>query len=83
MYHQIEDNTHLLHGVVHANGYGHLLTLNGREGGSKLLSGSDIMGFWDRLCATISVRSVYHSTFSYFIYIKMILIIDFLSQYVL
>lgn len=58
VYHQIEDNTHLLHGVVHANGYGHLLTLNGREGGSKLLSGSDIMGFWDRLCATISARKV-------------------------
>ncbi|XP_027353736.1 PHD finger protein At1g33420-like isoform X2 [Abrus precatorius] len=58
VYLQIEDNTHLLHGVVHANGYGHLLTLNGREGGSKLLSGSVIMGFWDRLCAAISVRKV-------------------------
>ena len=57
VYLQIEDNTHLLHGVVHSNGYGHLLTLNGREGGSKLLSGSDIMNFWDRLCAAISVRS--------------------------
>ncbi|XP_020214399.1 PHD finger protein At1g33420 [Cajanus cajan] len=58
VYLQIEDNTHLLHGVVHSNGYGHLLTLNGREGGSKLLSGSDIMDFWDRLCAAISVRKV-------------------------
>ncbi|KAJ1417001.1 Zinc finger, PHD-type [Sesbania bispinosa] len=58
VYLQIEDNTHLLHGVIHSNGYGHLLTLNGREGGSKLLSGSDIMGFWDRLCATLSVRKV-------------------------
>ncbi|KAL2982732.1 hypothetical protein AAZX31_12G003300 [Glycine max] len=58
VYLQIEDNTHLLHGVVHANGYGHLLTLNGREGGSKLLSGFDIMNFWDRLCAAISVRKV-------------------------
>ncbi|KAL2606550.1 hypothetical protein GLYMA_09G233500v4 [Glycine max] len=58
VYLQIEDNTHLLHGVVHSNGYGHLLTLNGREGGSKLLSGSDIMNFWDRLCAAISVRKV-------------------------
>ncbi|XP_061359413.1 PHD finger protein At1g33420-like [Gastrolobium bilobum] len=58
VYLQIEDNTHLLHGVIHVNGYGHLLTLNGREGGSKLLSGSDIMGFWDRLCAAISVRKV-------------------------
>lgn len=59
LYHQLEENnTHLLHGVVHANGYGHLLTLNGREGGSSLLSGSDIMGFWDRLCAAMSVRKV-------------------------
>ncbi|KAK7322429.1 hypothetical protein VNO77_25808 [Canavalia gladiata] len=58
VYHQIEDNTHLLHGVVHSNGYGHLLTLNGREGGSKFLSGSDIMGFWDRLCGALSVRKV-------------------------
>ncbi|KAI4324030.1 hypothetical protein L6164_023598 [Bauhinia variegata] len=58
VYLQIEGNTHLLHGVVHSNGYGHLLTLNGREGGSKLLSGSDIMGFWDRLCGALSVRKV-------------------------
>ncbi|CAJ1978272.1 unnamed protein product [Sphenostylis stenocarpa] len=58
VYLQIEDNTHLLHGVVHSNGYGHLLTLSGREGGSKLLSGSDIMNFWDRLCTAISVRKV-------------------------
>lgn len=56
VYLQIEDNTHLLHGVVHSNGYGHLLTLSGREGGSKLLSGFDIMDFWDRLCTSISVR---------------------------
>ena len=26
---------HLLHGVLHGNGYGHLLRLNGREGGSN------------------------------------------------
>lgn len=59
LYHQLEENnTHLLHGVIHANGYGHLLTLNGKEGGSSLLSGSDIMGFWDRLCAAMSVRFV-------------------------
>ncbi|TKY49873.1 PHD finger protein [Spatholobus suberectus] len=32
LYLQIEyNNTHLLDGVVHSNGYGHLLTLNGRE----------------------------------------------------
>ncbi|CAM8950343.1 unnamed protein product [Rhodiola kirilowii] len=32
---QLGDSTHLLHGVVHSNGYGHLLTVNGREGGSN------------------------------------------------
>ncbi|XVF63452.1 hypothetical protein PTKIN_Ptkin09bG0088100 [Pterospermum kingtungense] len=57
-YSQLEDNTHLLHGVVHSNGYGHLLTVNGREGGSNVLSGSDIMNFWDKLCTALSVRKV-------------------------
>ncbi|XP_068647356.1 PHD finger protein At1g33420-like [Aristolochia californica] len=57
-YLQLEDSTHLLHGVVHANGYGHLLRVNGREGGSKFLSGSDIMDFWDRLCKMLRVRKV-------------------------
>ena len=56
VYSQMEDNTHILHGVVHSNGYGHLLTLNGREGGSSILSGCDIMSFWDRLCVALAVR---------------------------
>ncbi|KAK1587373.1 hypothetical protein Q3G72_012214 [Acer saccharum] len=58
VYHQLEDTTHLLHGVVHANGYGHLLRVNGREGGSRILSGCHIMDFWDRLCRTLGVRKV-------------------------
>lgn len=56
VYHQLEDTTHLLHGVVHSNGYGHLLRVNGREGGSRVLSGSHIMDFWDRLCKALGVR---------------------------
>ncbi|KAB8933552.1 hypothetical protein FH972_026839 [Carpinus fangiana] len=55
---QLEDHTHLLHAVVHSNGYAHLLTLNGREGGSTLLFGRQIMDFWDRLCASLAVRKV-------------------------
>lgn len=55
--HQLEDTTHLLHGVIHSNGYGHLLRVNGREGGSRVLSGCHIMDFWDRLCKTLAVRS--------------------------
>lgn len=56
--HQLEDTTHLLHGVIHSNGYGHLLRVNGREGGSRVLSGCHIMDFWDRLCKTLAVRKV-------------------------
>lgn len=56
VYHQFEDTTHLLHGVVHSNGYGHLLRVNGREGGADILSGFDIMNFWDRLCKRLAVR---------------------------
>ncbi|KAL6576136.1 hypothetical protein OROHE_000607 [Orobanche hederae] len=58
MYQQLENTTHLLHGVVHANGYGHLLRVNGREGGSRVLSGRHIMSFWDRLCRMLGVRKV-------------------------
>ncbi|WOL03611.1 PHD finger protein [Canna indica] len=55
---QLEDSTHLLHGIVHANGYGHLLRVNGKEGGSKFLTGRDIMSFWDRLCTLLRIRKV-------------------------
>ncbi|PNY14287.1 PHD finger protein at1g33420-like protein [Trifolium pratense] len=58
VYQQLESTTHLLHGVVHTNGYGHLLRVNGREGGSRFLSGCHIMDFWDRLCKTLGVRNV-------------------------
>ncbi|KAF5745071.1 RING/FYVE/PHD zinc finger superfamily protein isoform 1 [Tripterygium wilfordii] len=58
IYQQLEDTTHLLHGVIHVNGYGHLLRVNGREGGSRILSGCHIMNFWDRLCKALGVRKV-------------------------
>ncbi|MQL83399.1 hypothetical protein Taro_015899 [Colocasia esculenta] len=57
-YLQLGDSTHLLHGVVHTNGYGHLLRINGREGGSKCLTGCVVMDFWDRLCKMLRVRKV-------------------------
>ncbi|GAB4835483.1 hypothetical protein Ancab_000392 [Ancistrocladus abbreviatus] len=58
VHHQLEDTRHLLHGVIHANGYGHLLRVNGREGGSCILSGFHIMDFWDRLCKYLGVRKI-------------------------
>jgi hypothetical protein len=36
-----ESQDHLLHGVLHANGFGHLLRMNGAQGGSKKLIGVD------------------------------------------
>ena len=36
----LESHSHLLHGVLHLNGFGHLLRVNGREGGSQQLSGA-------------------------------------------
>ena len=35
-----DSSRHLLHGVLHANGFGHLLRINGLEGGSEALTGS-------------------------------------------
>ena len=52
------DTTHLLHGVAHENGYGRLLRVNGREGGSRILFGCHIMDFWDRFSKNLGVRKV-------------------------
>ncbi|KAI5081126.1 hypothetical protein GOP47_0004309 [Adiantum capillus-veneris] len=50
--------SHLLHGVLHCNGFGHLLCVNGREKGSRLASGREIVDLWDRLCAMLRARKV-------------------------
>ncbi|CAN6478884.1 unnamed protein product [Victoria cruziana] len=49
---------HTLHGVIHYNGFGHLLCLNGIEGGSDLVCGSQVMDFWDRICTSLRVRQI-------------------------
>lgn len=51
----VEVEGHLMHGVIHSNGFGHLLSINGMENGSEL-SGHQIMEFWDRLCSGLGVR---------------------------
>lgn len=48
--------THLLHGLIHCNGFGHLLCINGIEGGSKYLCGREIMDLWDRICTNLQTR---------------------------
>ena len=51
-------STHLLHGVLHANGFGHLCRINGPEGGSTTLSGTQLMAVWDGLCTVLRARCV-------------------------
>lgn len=48
--------THLLHGLIHCNGFGHLICINGIEGGSKYLCGREVMDLWDRICTNLQAR---------------------------
>ncbi|KAI9118184.1 hypothetical protein K1719_010516 [Acacia pycnantha] len=54
----LDDQSHLLHGMIHSNGYGHLLCINGIEGGSKFLSGRELMDLWDRICTILRTRKI-------------------------
>ncbi|OWM84971.1 hypothetical protein CDL15_Pgr027758 [Punica granatum] len=49
---------HLLHGLIHGNGFGHLICINGIEGGSKYLCGREIMDLWDRICSILCARKI-------------------------
>ncbi|WOL02599.1 hypothetical protein Cni_G11318 [Canna indica] len=51
-------HNHLLHALIHCNGFGHLLLLNGREGGSRFVSGSLLMDLFDRFCTALRTRAV-------------------------
>ncbi|KAK4350259.1 hypothetical protein RND71_029572 [Anisodus tanguticus] len=53
-----EIDTNVLHGLIHCNGYGHLLSINGVNEDSNLLSGSDFMDLWDRLCTIFKTRKI-------------------------
>ncbi|XVF51487.1 hypothetical protein PTKIN_Ptkin04bG0189100 [Pterospermum kingtungense] len=53
----VELQGHIMHGVFHSNGFGHLLCVNGMEMGSDL-AGYQIMEFWDRLCTGLRARKV-------------------------
>ncbi|KAE9449764.1 hypothetical protein C3L33_18337, partial [Rhododendron williamsianum] len=50
--------THLLHGLIHCNGFGHLICINGIEGGSKYLCGREVMDLWDRICSNLHARQI-------------------------
>ncbi|KAI3824318.1 hypothetical protein L1987_05773 [Smallanthus sonchifolius] len=50
--------THVLHGLIHCNGFGHLLCINGIEGGSSFIYGREVMDLWDRICTTLHSRQI-------------------------
>lgn len=58
----LELQGHIMHGVFHSNGFGHLLSVNGVEMDSDL-AGHLIMAFWDRLCTGLRARLVSFSIF--------------------
>lgn len=55
----IFDSTrHRLHGVIHSNGHGHLLRINGMYGGSKSANGLQILALWDQLCTSLLAQKI-------------------------
>ncbi|GJX76640.1 PHD finger protein male meiocyte death 1 [Tanacetum coccineum] len=54
----LDMQTHLLHGLIHCNGFGHLLCINGIEGGSSLVYGREVMDLWDRICTSLHSREI-------------------------
>ena len=54
----LDYQTHLMHGMLHANGCGHLMRINGREAGSRVLSGQQLIQIWEKTCMLLRAREV-------------------------
>lgn len=54
----LDYQTHLMHGMLHANGCGHLMRINGREAGSRVLSGQQLIQIWEKTCNLLRAREV-------------------------
>lgn len=53
---KLQSQHQLMHAVVHSNGFGHLLSVNGIAGGSEVVSGHQILDLWNRLCSALNLR---------------------------
>ncbi|KAM0986939.1 hypothetical protein ACFX13_011346 [Malus domestica] len=49
---------HIMYGLIHSDGYGHLLGIRGHDAGSAHLSGTEIMDLWDRMCTLLRTRAI-------------------------
>lgn len=54
----LDFESHILYGLIHCNGYGHLIGVNGLKNNSKFLRADDSMKFWDRLCTVLKARFI-------------------------
>ncbi|XP_050230824.1 PHD finger protein At2g01810 [Mercurialis annua] len=53
----LNHQNHLLHGVIHCNGFGHLLSLK-IESNSDSLNSDELMNLWDNLCSCLQTRDI-------------------------
>ncbi|KDO60815.1 hypothetical protein CISIN_1g041583mg, partial [Citrus sinensis] len=54
----LEHCDHILHGVVHCNGFGHLLSISGSKDGSNYLCEEQIMNLFDHLCTILHTQKI-------------------------
>ncbi|KAL8218546.1 hypothetical protein R6Q57_021919 [Mikania cordata] len=53
------DDSFVLHGLIHCNGFGHLICINKLDlGSSNSLTETDVMNFWDSICNSLKTRKV-------------------------
>ncbi|CAI9296642.1 unnamed protein product [Lactuca saligna] len=53
------DESHILHGLIHCNGFGHLISINKLElDSSNSLTETDVMNLWDSICNSLKTRKV-------------------------
>ncbi|XP_075482475.1 PHD finger protein MALE MEIOCYTE DEATH 1-like [Primulina tabacum] len=49
---------HSLYGLIHCNGYGHLICINGIKYGTNFIGVSEVMEFWNGLCTVLRARKI-------------------------
>uniref|UniRef100_A0A7N0V9Q6 PHD-type domain-containing protein n=1 Tax=Kalanchoe fedtschenkoi TaxID=63787 RepID=A0A7N0V9Q6_KALFE len=54
----LTEGQHLLHGMIHCNGFGHLLRVNGIETSASRLRRDEIMELFDVMCGLLKTRKV-------------------------
>ena len=58
------DDTHILHGLIHCNGFGHLISVNKFQLDSTiLLTETDVINLWDIICYSLKPRFIFCLSF--------------------